>query len=470
MLTILIFLIGLACPLLPFLVASRLGSVRYFSPLHIVAYLAFLGVTLKVAVFSIDPDVAFYKIIVPSSTAHHAGVLFVFAFIVCLCAGYIVSGPKRVAAPRYFDASSIARLRWKKLLVPVAIGISLTVTIAIFAGRGFSAIDMDTLSALNQRQGFAVNSSGVQASDAILRTLYTIPRVIFVILVMIAFVTKRGKDIRSATGVGMLLAFIAILNGDRMELLEIAGFAGIGAVLAGWKFSLRNAVPLALLALALVISAGAMTQLRFGQTLGEADDNPITVVAEQITGSTYFMDVNVPTVLIARLDENAQLDGESYLSWTYGVIPRALWPDKPAVDLGGKLKTDVFARHGGGGINLTGPGEAFWNFGWLGCLMGLIMGFMYRRGELFIFSESPYRYGRVLLYPTIMFLFVSTTTQSSFGGIVTSMFAMVPLALATIWFFCRRKRQGSRAPRRKKAEFGGASFNGDRRVSGKLGQ
>jgi hypothetical protein len=140
--------------------------------------------------------------------------------------------------------------------------------------------------------------------------------------------------------------------------------------------------------------------------------------------------------------------GESYTWWTFGWIPRALWFDKPAIDLGVFLKRDVMQVYTGGAYNVTGPGEAFINFGWFGLGVGAALGALYRRmEEVLLGGANVLRYGSFLLYPVLLYPFVQATLQSSFSAFIVGAVAQSILIIAMI-ILCVPRFSQKHAPSR----------------------
>lgn len=79
--------------------------------------------------------------------------------------------------------------------------------------------------------------------------------------------------------------------------------------------------------------------------------------------------------VFARREETGSLGGRSYLGAALFFVPRSLWPEKPRT-------AGVYNNHynfsrtylaqdfpQGWGIPISGPTEAYWNFGWVGVLV-----------------------------------------------------------------------------------------------------
>jgi hypothetical protein len=71
--------------------------------------------------------------------------------------------------------------------------------------------------------------------------------------------------------------------------------------------------------------------------------------------------------------------GESYWFLTYWFIPRAIWPDKPMVNRGLWVRTEVYGRSPTSSAPQTVPGDFYINFGLWGVVIGFFLfGFLQR--------------------------------------------------------------------------------------------
>ncbi len=397
--------------------------------MHIVAFLAFFGTTIKVIAFLFDPSLGFFTRYVSDPDAYIEGLTFVFAFVLMTSLGYVVAGPRRRVMAARFGEREFRCLRTRVWFLPLSLGVIFLVMSLLLAQRGLSGLSIDTLLILNSQKQFNLNEQGVGSTGALVKTLYTFPRVVFVVAVMVAVHTRRTSDQVIAVLIALALLASVPFSGDRFDLMRLAGYALIGAVLAGWRGSLRSGIVLTGGVAAIVALAGFMSVLRQGDTLATSAEGPLAELSSQILSSTYFLDVNVVTILMQRIQEQDYMLGESYMVWTYGWIPRTIWPEKPAVDVGVLLKQIVLGsgRDAPGGVNATGPGEAYLNFGNMGVLVGIFLGALFRRAEIFLLRPSPGYLRRMLYYPSSLFLVIQSMMQSSFSGVLTAMFAIIPL-------------------------------------------
>ncbi len=419
------------CTFLPLWCANRYGVIRYFSPLHICGGLAFLGITLKVITYQLYPDIAFYLRYTTDTFALFWGTFYVTLFIVSLCFGYLLLCTKRRFVPVLFKPGHMPALRYRKLLMPTAIATTLLVTHMLFSQRGLSVFDPQSFLIVNTVKQYGLNANSVGSTGALVKVFYTIPRTLFVLCVLWAMSTGRRDAIFAAAVTFVALIFAALASGDRFDLARLLLFTGISLSCAGWVFKFRSLITSIILVFTIIAAVGLMSSLRKANQQDTVDlsvASSIANVVEQVTGSTYFMDVNVSAILVETMDPRYTLYGETYTWWTFGWIPRVFWPDKPSTDAGTYLKRDVLG-HGStsvGAINVTGPGEAFINFRWAGVAFGFLLGVMFRSIELLLLFHRHSTRHTFIYYPVVAVPLIVACLQSSFSA------ALVSAALAAV--------------------------------------
>ena len=115
-----------------------------------------------------------------------------------------------------------------------------------------------------------------------------------------------------------------------------------------------------------------MGALRFIQSRGLTYQNyrssaSVASVLAPVMASSNFLAVGKTAALIDYVPQNyAHTYGATYGLWLIAPIPRAIWPDKPIVRIGGVLGAAVFGTNQRSGIPPGAVGEAYLNFGWLG--------------------------------------------------------------------------------------------------------
>lgn len=84
--------------------------------------------------------------------------------------------------------------------------------------------------------------------------------------------------------------------------------------------------------------------------------------------------------IVLLVERNGYYEGRASLPLAYALIPRAIWPDKPSIELGAWFALEIGAAtvsastgRANNSINMTIPGELYLDFGWLGVMLGCIL-------------------------------------------------------------------------------------------------
>lgn len=430
--TVLIIALALFCTAAPLWLGTRYGVVGLISPMHLLGYFCLFGFLIKVTVYGAMPEFAFYARYLDTPGALMKGSLYLSAFILLMCLGYRCA-VRPVDNWQSIDAARdiAAHVTHRGFLFYLAFGVAALTLMLMLQARGVSGLSIDVLSKLNSDKQINVNADGVGATLAGIKTLFVVPKFAFVLLLALGIVLQSRWLKAQAATLGALLVFVALVSGDRFELVELLVFGVATYMILGGQLRLRMwFVMIAAAAIVLLLSA-YMTALR-GNDAG---------LLHQIVGSTYFLDINAAVMVTDRVTPDMLLLGESYSWWSFGWIPRALWIDKPAIDLGVFFKRDVMGVMTGGAFNVTGPGEAYINFGWAGALVGFALGWIYRRGEeALLRAQNTLRHGAFLLYPMLFYPFIQASLQSSFSGFIVGAVAQLILVIVMIAVFVPRYR------------------------------
>ena len=436
--TVLIVMLAAICTALPFWMGQRYGLIRLVSPMHLLSYFCLFGFLLKVAVYGAVPELAFFRRFVQTPWADQLGAIYLAAFILLMCLGYRCAvrtvAPVRAVNEARKIAAGITR---NGLLFSSAFAVAAITIVMLLRARGATGLSIDVLSRLNSSKQINVNADGVGATLAGIKTLFIVPKLAFVMLLAQGIVLRDWWIMTQAAMLGCLLVLIALISGDRFELVELMVFALTTNMILGGRFSTKTSLVAVALVAGLIATSAYMTALR-GSDAG---------LVRQIVGSTYFLDINAAVMVTDRVTPQMYLLGESYGWWTFGWVPRALWIDKPAIDLGVFFKRDVMQVATGGAFNVTGPGEAFINFGWVGAMVGFVLGWIYRKGEVALLcTRNTLRHASFLLYPMLFYPFIQATLQSSFSAFIVGAVAQLVLILAMIVVFVPRYRIQMRPP------------------------
>lgn len=430
---LIITLAGL-CTLLPFWIATKQGLLPWVSPLHLLGYFCALGFLAKVVAYAFTPELAFYAGFDPAPGDALRGAIYLALFIMLICLGYLLACRPQTAAARIIAARGVAQsVPHMAALVGVALAVTLLTTLLVLRARGARIGDAGLIAALNRSKQINVNADGVGATLAGIKTLFVIPKFAFVLCLAQCLLHPRPALVAMTLALAAALLGIALISGDRFELVELGISALATHALLGLRLGWRQAALGLIFGAGVVLLSAYMTQLRLG-TDGAA-------ILRQIIGSTYFLDINVAVMVTGHVTPAQMLLGESYGWWAFGWVPRDIWPDKPAIDLGVYFKRDVMGVPTGGAFNVTGPGEAFINFGWAGLMVAPALGWLFRVGEAFLLDAQRVAHsGSAFLYPVLFCPFVQACLQSSFSAFVVGAAAQLVLILGIRAFFIRRLR------------------------------
>ncbi len=429
---LLVVLLAGLCSVIPFWMGQRYGAVRLASPMHLLSYFCCFGFLIKVAVYGFVPEYAFFQRYIDTPGALLVGALYLAAFVIAVCLGYRIAVRPFDRATAMNEARGItAGVRGQNALFVAAFVVAALTVALLLNARGVSLFSSDLLTQMNADKQINVNTDGVGSTLAGIKTFFVVPKFAFVLLLAQGIVLRRKWLLAQSLILAGLLVLIALMSGDRFELVELLVYSFAVYMILGGQIGVRIGALLFAAATAVLLLSAYMTFLR-GSDAG---------LLHQIVGSTYFLDINASVMVTDRVTPDMYLWGQSYGWWSFGWVPRVIWIDKPAIDLGVFLKRDVMGLPTGGAFNVTGPGEAFMNFGWAGVAVGGILGWAYRKIEVLLLCRpNALRHGAFLLYPILFYPFVQATLQSSFSAFIVGAAAQLVLICVMISFCVPRYR------------------------------
>lgn len=330
------------------------------------------------------------------------GGIYMLISLVLISLGYCMT-PYRVALER---------------VVPRADHISDTgLRIGLFIG---AVISLLALASFIQSSGGLANVGGkravelnvdgqiVYAASGYARLLANISSAL--LLMVLGFYLWRDTRLNSLTLAILTLVFmlsllLPILTSGRQAMVQL--LIGILFVTAAYRDISVKAISIALV-FALVLFS-VMTTLRTNAQGGGTQiysSNPLVKVAESGNGlaiaSTTAIIHNVPERMPYQL-------GSTMLSWVFAPIPRSVWPSKPDISLGKRIKGEIYQQR----VLKTGRPvsvmtEGYLNFGWVGFLtISLAFGALLRvTANSFepVLALTPFA-------PALYFYFATTITE-----------------------------------------------------------
>jgi oligosaccharide repeat unit polymerase len=410
--------------------------------------MAFFGVFLKTIYLEVFDGSMFFHRFGASDSDVIYGYIYVTLFILFICVGYVLSAQRLQRAETGEVARTAVELIYNRhLLAAFALLVSSLVVGSMLAVRELgglsSAFSLATIDTLNSSKIVRIEGvEGYGASFAAVRIFLFIPTLAFTVFLARYTISHKRADLVFTLLFITVEFFLTVLEGKRFGLVLILGNAAIVSVLLGRRLS-PSALVKAIFAIVLIFALFVMmSTFRASRTATEDVRYDPWPAIEQILGSTYFLDINVPILIIKLTEPEDRFWGESYTYWTFAWIPRQIWPEKPAITLGPYVKQEVLGITGSfGGVNPTGPGEAYLNFGWPGVLVGLGLGFFFRRIEEFtLSSRGILQRGGLWVYPIVIFPLMLGTMQSSFSGALVSAAVVYILMRFVLFGLSRRIR------------------------------
>lgn len=436
---ILCLILSTLCVLPPFMVA-RYAVVPAVSPMHIVGYMALFGIFTKTVFFTIFSGEMYFFSFYIADQSVIAAYLYIAVFIWMICLGYVVAiNGDHGSAVLKSAQLAVVKIRNPKTLAVIALGVALAVVSQMLAVRGLGgvtdALSLETIDALNSSKIVRIDGvDGFGASYSVFRIFLFLPTMVSLVFLARYIKTNSRKDLIILVAALLLDVFLTVLEGKRFGLVMIILNVVTICVLLDVKISIGTAMRSILAGIAMLMIFGLMSNLRANQTSNFDLKDDANNAIQQIFGSTYFLDINVPILILARASESEFLWGSSYTYWTYAWVPRQIWEAKPATTLGPYVKQEILGIYGTiGGVNPTGPGEAYLNFGWIGVFVGLGLGYAYRRLEEYFLSENGLQNRAGLWsYPLVASPFIVGTLQSSFSSTLTALAITHVLILLSI--------------------------------------
>ena len=262
---------------------------------------------------------------------------------------------------------------------------------------------------------------------------------------LVVWTAHRPGDVRSPLFLVCLAAVAAgqfLSNGSRSSMVFLIMTVGFTWALRTRRIPWRVAVlaaPLLFLslgALAVVRSSGVQEQTAL-QALESSDAAQFLERIQNEVEDRRFISAGVPVVAKGH-EVTGLMFGETYVAAILGVIPRAVWEDKPRGP--GSIYAQTFLGVPREGLSIPVPAfaEAFWNFHLPGVIVIFgIFGMLIRAGhELYLtYQENAF----------VLALFVMFATTFRMGTDDLVAFQQQMLMLLIVWitarYFAGPKRQ-----------------------------
>jgi hypothetical protein len=148
----------------------------------------------------------------------------------------------------------------------------------------------------------------------------------------------------------------------------------------------------------------------------DIDKNPIEIFLNRM------FELNAPAYIYEQTEKTGYLDGKSFQSITYGLVPRIIWPSKPSIPQG-----EEFSYKVSGMLNvyvgMLISGELYWNYGYIGIIIGsliigLLTGLLWNKLKRFIDTDFIY-------FTLYLYLLQSTLTGSEFSSVFIGLIQLI---------------------------------------------
>jgi hypothetical protein len=135
-----------------------------------------------------------------------------------------------------------------------------------------------------------------------------------------------------------------------------------------------------------------------------------------------MFELNAPAYIYEQTEKTGYLDGKSFQSITYGLVPRIIWPSKPSIPQG-----EEFSYKVSGMLNvyvgMLISGELYWNYGYIGIIIGsliigLLTGLLWNKLKRFIDTDFIY-------FTLYLYLLQSTLTGSEFSSVFIGLIQLI---------------------------------------------
>lgn len=190
----------------------------------------------------------------------------------------------------------------------------------------------------------------------------------------------------------------------------------------------------AALVAAVLLVFGSMLSFRQGRSDLERIQQHVSVsgVLEVTVGGRYFLDLTKTAHIISAIPEKLDYQyGRTLLTWLVAPVPRALWPEKPAIKVGIELGPLVFRTNKVTGVPPGIISELYLNFGIPGVLAGMLtLGFFLSSLYATLRPRFPNK-AAVLIYALASVQFTLDLLGGEVSGaVIAFLMNVIPLALA----------------------------------------
>lgn len=443
---ILEILLLIVAPVLPIFIGFKYSIAPMGGPLSLIGLQILLGASIKYVYLSYRPDLYNqYAWLSRTEDSLKLGIIYLVCFSILVSIGYFygISKEKRSERKKHKKKEfKILNLNQKKavLALTIAIFIFILVTYLYIGKRGLSGSIINILIDSNRAKVDKLDSSSdFGSTNSLITIFYTIPKVYFFVFYSNLMKGNKSSIVKIGSSItAPFILFSSMLRGKRDDLISSFFSIIIITLLSKQKLSTKDLKFFVFFVFSAVFIFGFITFTRGNNDVyNNYGVNYLDLILEPILSLTYFTDINILSTIIERMGSNIpHLYGSSYFSLLLGLIPRSLWPDKPAISIGLFVKSDVLNLPGTlGGIPPTMPGEAYMNFGWLGLFIPFIYGFYLRFFETKVLNNKVLEDNglNIYIYSIWIVPLAWSLMQSSFSVVLVSLVASLSIGFSSLF-------------------------------------
>lgn len=257
---------------------------------------------------------------------------------------------------------------------------------------------------------------------------------IFMLLKRVRYFSVHGLFLFAFFGIS---ALFALFTGSRVDLLF---FFLNGMLIFNYlrKFRIRKFLPLILILGFLVVFMSRSRHTRtddiddlvggisFYETFGSLVDNRNHL---GFTKTAHIMDAVPGKMNFAY--------GSTMLGWLYAPIPKTYWPEKPIVLTGPLITENVYQRDWkrNGGVPPGLVADLYWNFGYLGIVLGYLIAGVFTRYMYNFFLTVKRNPNALFLYMTLLYSLVFVLHSNGVVYAITNLLQGIVPTILIIGFF-----------------------------------
>lgn len=163
------------------------------------------------------------------------------------------------------------------------------------------------------------------------------------------------------------------------------------------------------------------------------EEQSVLQLVEKTFAGRDLMDVTKMSIIIRSVPQQIEYCyGETLLGWMAAPIPKSVWPQKPIwSERGVYVNQRVYgATSSFSGITLGFPAELYWNFGWIGVCVGMLVAGVVLRSLYTVFLEYRNNISAAVIYALVVSRLTIFTLGSDLGtGILKTVLDLIPIVI-----------------------------------------